>query len=383
MTASMTRPEKYTGRPEALYLAFELSNRTWKLGMTVGFGQKARERNVPAGNLLRLKEEILAAKQRFGLPEKAPVYSCYEAGRDGFWIHRALEEMGVENVVVDPSSIEVPRRKRRAKTDRLDVHKLLRLLLRYRLGERKVWSVVRVPSVAAEDDRHMHRELAELKRERTQHINRIRGLLATLGVRHRLRWRRDLAEQLKQLRLWDGSGLPPAVHCRLLRESERLQCVQRQIRELEGDRAELLRECHSRETEIARQMTRLRGIGPNGAWVFAMEFFCWRDLRNRRQVGALAGLTPTPHSSGDLDREQGISKSGNRYIRAIAIELAWSWLRFQPQSELSQWFQKRFASSPRLRRVGIVALARKLLIALWRWVDQSILPAGAELKTVR
>lgn len=209
------------------------------------------------------------------------------------------------------------------------------------------------------------------------------GTADQFGVRHRLRWRRDLAEQLKQLRLWDGSGLPPAVHCRLLRESERLQCVQRQIRELEGDRAELLRECHSRETEIARQMTRLRGIGPSGAWVFAMEFFCWRDLRNRRQVGALAGLTPTPHSSGDLDREQGISKSGNRYIRAIAIELAWSWLRFQPQSELSQWFQKRFASSPRLRRVGIVALARKLLIALWRWVDQSILPAGAELKAVR
>jgi transposase len=201
MPTFTTRPEKYTGQAEALYLAFELSSRTWKLGMTVGFGQKARERNVAAGDLLRLKEEILAAKERFGLPKKAPVYSCYEAGRDGFWIDRALKAMGVENVVVDPSSIEVPRRKRRAKTDRLDVHKLLRLLLRYQLGERKVWSVVRVPSIEAEEDRHMHRELAELKREQTQHINRIRGLLATLGVRHRLRWKRDLAEQLKQLRL--------------------------------------------------------------------------------------------------------------------------------------------------------------------------------------
>jgi transposase len=175
MTVPTARHDQYTDREKPLFLAFELSHRNWKLGMTVGFGQKARERDVPAGDLLRLAEEIRLAKKRFGLSPMAPVYSCYEAGRDGFWLHRALSEMSVENVIVDPSSIEVPRRRRRAKTDRLDVHQLLRLLLRYRMGEKKVWSVVRVPSVEAEDNRHLHRELAELKRERTRQINRIKG----------------------------------------------------------------------------------------------------------------------------------------------------------------------------------------------------------------
>lgn len=377
MTVPTPRHDQYIDREKPLFLAFELSHRNWKLGMTVGFGQKARERDVPAGDLLRLADEIRLAKKRFGLSPMAPVYSCYEAGRDGFWLHQALSEMRVENVIVDPSSIEVPRRKRRAKTDRLDVHQLLR----YRMGEKKVWNVVRVPSVEAEDNRHLHRELAELKRERTRQINRIKGLLIAVGVRQSPRWRRDFPSQLEQIRLWDGSRLPPALRCRLLREHERLECVQRQILELEGDRAELLRECHSPETEVARKMTLLRGVGANGAWLIAMEFFTWRDLRNRRQVGALAGLTPTPHSSGESGREQGISKAGNRHIRAIAIELAWCWLRFQPRSQLSQWYQQRFGGgSPRLRRIGIVALARKLLIALWRWVDQSTLPAGAELK---
>lgn len=381
MDAATTRHGQYTHSEQALYVAFELSLRTWKLGITVGFGQKARERNLPAGDLTALMEEIRLAKKRFGLSPSIPVYSCYEAGRDGFWIHRALLEMGLVNVVVDPSSIEVPRRKRRAKTDRLDVHKLLKLLIRYRMGETKVWSVVRVPSVEDEDNRHLHRELIALKRERTSHINRIKGLLATVGVRLKPRWR-NFAEQLEQVHLWDGSRLPPAVHCRLLREHERLLCVQRQISELQADRAESLQECTSPQVTKARKLTALRGIGANCAWLLAMEFFAWRTLDNRRQVGALAGLTPTPHSSGDMGREQGISKAGNRYIRTLAIEMAWAWIRFQPRSQLSQWFQQRFGSgSPRLRRIGIVAVARKLLIALWRWVEQDLLPEGAELRT--
>jgi transposase len=380
MTTATTRPEQYSRPEKALYVAFELSHRTWKLGITVGFGQKARERNIPSGDLLRLEEELGQAKKRFQLPSAAPVYTCYEAGRDGFWIHRALQELGVENVVVDPSSIEVPRRKRRAKTDRLDVHKLLTLLMRYRMGESKVWSVVRVPSPEEEDNRHLHRELMGLKRERTRHINRIKGLLISVGVGLRLR-RRNLVAELEKVRLWDGSRLPPALHCRLVREHERLECVQRQILELESERAEILREARSREVGVARRLLQLRGIGSNGAWLLAMEFFSWRQLRNRRQVGALAGLTPTPHASGDLGREQGISKAGNRHIRAMAIEIAWGWLRFQPRSELSQWYNQRFGSgSPRLRRIGIVALARKLLIALWRWTEGEVLPAGAELK---
>lgn len=377
---STTRPTQYSHSEPALYVALELSSRTWKLGMTVGFGQKARERNVSAGNLVSLAEEVRLAKKRFGLRQSAPTYSCYEAGRDGFWIHRALVEMGVVNVIVDPSSIEVPRRKRRAKTDRLDVHKLLKLLIRYRLGEAKVWSVVRVPSVEDEDNRHLHRELIALKRERTRHVNRIKGLLAAVGVFLTARWR-TLPEQLKQVRLWNGTPLPPAVHCRILREHERLMCLQRQIVELEGDRAECLRDCQSPAVQSARKLSLLRGLGANGAWLLAMEFFSWRDLRNRRQVGALAGLTPTPHSSGEQGREQGISKSGNRYIRSLVVEIAWAWLRFQQRSELSKWYQERFGGGgPRLRRIGIVALARKLLIALWRWTDQDLLPVGAELR---
>jgi transposase len=380
MDAATTRDTQYTQPAKALYLAFELSSKTWKLGLTVGFGQKARERDVSAGDLLTLQKEIDQAKKRFGLPPDAPVYSCYEAGRDGFWIHRALVEMGVDNVVVDPASIEVPRRKRRAKTDRLDVHKLLKLLLRYHLGEPKVWSVVRVPSVEDEDNRHLHRELLALKRERTQHVNRIKGLLAGVGVRLPLRLRLIL-EQLEKARLWDGSTLPPALHCRLRREHERLLCVQRQIVELEGDRAECLKECNSPAVKKARKMSSLRGVGANGAWLLSMELFSWRQFRNRRQVGAVSGLTATPHDSGDQAREQGISKAGVVYVRSLAIELAWAWLRFQPRSELSQWYAQRFGGGGRrLRRIGIVALARKLLIALWRWCEQDILPAGAELK---
>jgi len=382
MHATATRQAQYSHPEKALYIAFELSRRTWKLGISVGFGQKARERNVRAGDLAGLAEEIRLARKRFGLTRSVPVYSCYEAGRDGFWIHRALEEMGVVNVVVDPSSIEVPRRKRRAKTDRLDVHKLLKLLLRYRLGEDKVWSVVRVPSVEEEDNRHLHRELTALKQERTAHINRIKGLLAGVGVQLQPRWRR-LREQLEKVRLWDGSRLPPALHCRILRELERFLVVQTQINELQAERAEILREARGREVESVRKMMSLKGIGANGAWLLGMEFFSWREFRNRRQVGGLSGLAPTPHASGDLGREQGISKAGNRYIRTLAIELAWAWLRFQPRSQLSEWYQQRFGGGgPRLRRIGIVALARKLLIALWRWVDQDVLPAGAELRKV-
>lgn len=380
--ATARTPQQYSPAEKSLYIAFELSRRTWKLGLTVGFGQKARERNVRAGDLAGLQEEIQAARKRFGLSRSAPVYSCYEAGRDGFWIHRALEEMGLQNVVVDPSSIEVPRRKRRAKTDRLDVHKLLRLLIRYHLGESKVWSLVRVPSVEEEDNRHLHRELIALKRERTAHINRIKGLLASVGVQLKPRWRL-LREQLEQVRLWDGSRLPAALHCRLLREYDRFLLLQRQIRELQAERAEILREDRSRAAESARKMMALRGVGVNGAWLLAWELFSWRDLRNRRQIGALSGLTPTPHSSGDSGREQGISKAGNRYVRTLAIEMAWAWLRFQPHSQLSQWYQERFGrGEPRLRRIGIVALARKLLIALWRWSEQDVLPTGAELRAV-
>jgi transposase len=360
-------------------LALELGWGEWKLGFTTGLGQKPRLRTMPAGDLARLSEEIRRAKERFRLPAKSRVVSCYEAGRDGFWLHRFLVAHGVENQVVDSASIEVNRRARRAKTDRLDVTKLVLMLVRYAEGERKVWSVVRVPSVEEEDRRQLHRELSMLKRERTRQSNRIKGLLASVGVRVAVQ--KDLAEQLDQVRLWDGSPLAPGLRLRLQGEVERLEFIVGQIKELEQERAELLRHSTAPEIDKVRQLVRLKGIGVNSAWVDVMEFFAWRQFRNRRQVGALAGLTPTPYTSGASSREQGISKAGNRHVRAMAIEIAWGWLRFQPRSKLTLWYRERFGhGNSRLRRIGIVAVARRLLVDLWRYVEFGVVPEGAELK---
>jgi len=362
-----------------LYLAFELGNNKWKLGFTVGLGQRPRQRNINAGDLAALDWEIQRAKKRFGLPQTAPLMSCYEAGRDGFWLHRYLLASGVENLVVDSASIEVNRRAKRAKTDRLDVGKLLTMLIRYHCGEKKVWSVVNVPSVEAEDKRHLHRQLASFKVDRTRHINRIKGLLAGQGVRMPVG--ADFLQKLDGVRLWDGSLLPKGLRSRLEREYACLQFVDRQIKELEAERTEAIRTSDDPSVEKVRGLMRLRGIGENSAWLFVMEFFGWRDFHNRREVGALAGLTPTPYQSGDESQEQGISKAGNRPIRAMAVEIAWGWLRHQPQSELSRWYQRRFGhGSKRLRKIGIVALARKLLVAFWRYLEFGEIPAGAQLK---
>lgn len=362
-----------------LYLAFELSNKKWKLGFTIGLGQKPRERTIDAGDLLVLQEEIRLAKKRFHLPEDTRVLSCYEAGRDGFWIHRYLLAQDIENLVVDAASIEVPRRARRAKTDRMDVGKLLTMLIRYDCGEKKVWSVVRPPSPEAEDKRHLHRELSTLKTDRTRHVNRIKGLLVGQGVR--IPVKADFLERLDHVRLWDGSPLPCWLRVRLEREFAALEFAGQQIKELEAERKRLIRTSTDPSIEKVRQLMRLKGIGENSAWLYAMEFFGWREFRNRREVGSLAGLTPTPYQSGDESREQGISKAGNRPIRAMAIEIAWGWLRHQPQSELSLWFQERFGhGSKRMRKIGIVALARKLLVALWRYLEYGEIPAGAQLK---
>jgi transposase len=373
-----TTQAQYSTLP-TLYIAFELSNKKWKLGFTIGLGQKPRERSVGAGDLLALEEEIRLAKKRFGLPANARVLSCYEAGRDGFWIHRYLLAQGIENLVVDAASIEVPRRARRAKTDRMDVGKLLTMLIRYDCGEKRAWSVVKVPSVEAEDKRHLHRELTTLKTDRTRHINRIKGLLVGQGVR--LPVGGDFLDRLQDVRLWDGSPLPSGLRARVTQEYAGLQFVQQQIKALEAERRQMIRTSDDPSVEKVRWLMRLKGIGENSAWLFVMEFFDWREFRNRREVGALAGLTPTPYQSGDESREQGISKAGNRPIRAMAIEIAWGWLRHQPQSELSRWYQERFGhGSKRVRKIGIVALARKLLIAWWRYLELGEIPVGAQLK---
>jgi transposase len=361
-----------------LYVAFELSWGTWKLAFSVGPGQPPRIRSIPARCINSVMIEIRKAKLRFGLPENAKVVSCFEAGRDGFWIHRLLENEGIQNVVVDSASIEVSRRKRRAKSDRLDAVKLVSMLIRWHDGEKNVWSVVRVPTAADEDRRQLHRELIELKANRTELHNRIKGLLAGLGLSVVIDAK--LPARLEKLRQWDGSEVLPALKGRILRAFERLQLVARQIGELEAQRAREIREDPSPQGEQTRRLMKLKGIGSNGAWLLVREFFSWRQIRNRRELASLAGLTPTPYNSGESQREQGISKAGNRLVRWMMIQLAWGWLRYQPKSKLSRWYQRRFGKGKsRMRKVGIVALARKLLIALWRYLETGEVPAGAEL----
>lgn len=364
-----------------LYLAFELGWNEWKLAFAAGPADSPRLRSLGGRNTQGLLQEIAKAKKRFGLDEGAPVHSCYEAGRDGFWLHRFLDSQGIVNQVVDSSSIEVQRRGRRRKTDRLDAGKLLSMLIRWHQGERNVWRVVQIPSVIDEDRRQLHRDLLELKAQRTQHTNRIKGLLASCGL--------DVPgvderfpEVLAELRTWDDQAVPAELQQRLRREHERWQLVHRQIKDLESERARRVRTSKDQPMTKVRQLLCLRGIGVNSAWLFVMEFFGWRRIRNRKQLGALAGLTPTPYQSGDSDREQGISKAGNRRLRTMAVEIAWCWLRYQPASALSGWYEKRFAKgSSRQRRIGIVALARKLLVALWRFLETGEVPAGAETVT--
>ncbi len=374
-----TTQVNHTTNPQKIYMAMELSNTEWRLGFTIGLGQRPRLRKVRARDLRGLMEEIQKSKERFDLPECTPVMSCYEAGRDGFWLHRFLIAQGVKNQVVDSASLEVNRRKRRAKTDRIDVGKLLTMLVRAAQGERKVWSVVNPPSAEEEDQRQLHRDLMALKRERTHHINRIKGLLASQGVQMAVKT--NFLTQLETVRLWDGSRLGDGLQDRLEREYQRYQLAQEQIRQIDQIRREAIRSGDTPALEQVRQLMRLKGIGINCAWLYVMEFFCWRGFHNRRELGALAGLTPTPYQSGDNSREQGISKAGNRHIRAMAMEIAWAWLRFQPDSALSLWYQRRFGhGNSRIRRIGIVALARKLLIALWRYLELGVIPEGAQLQ---
>ncbi len=374
MLPAATRP-----RGPTLYLAFELGNTEWKLGMTVSLDHAPLVRTVAARSLNALDAEIARAKAHFGLPAAAAVHSCYEAGRDGFWLHRYLVSRGIANVIVDSSSIEVNRRRRRAKTDRLDARKLVTMLVRAAGGEKQVWSVVHVPTVAEEDRRQVHRELLFARRDRGRHTNRIKGLLACQGVP--LVHIQELPSHLVTARLWDGSPLPTLLCARLEREWATVLEYTARIRQLKQERRALLRATDDPAIAQVRQLNQLRGIGVDSAWLYVMEFFAWRQFRNRRQVGGLAGLTDMHYQSGDLQHEQGISKAGNRWVRALAINTAWSWLRYQPRSALARWYQKKFGKgNGRMRKIGIVALARKLLIAFWRYLETGMIPEGAVLR---
>lgn len=363
----------------AVCMAIESGASEWKLYFSTGLGQHPRERTIPAQRLDRLATEVARAKEHFRLLGDARVASCYEAGRDGFWLHRALVAMGIENAVLESGAIEVKRQKRRAKTDRVDGGSLLRMLWRYQNGERKVFSIVRVPSPEAEDARELHRELMTAKRDRTRVTNRIKGLLFKVGIT--LPNLRDLPRQLKRIRLWNGEALPQGLAARLRRGWSTVEHLTEQIREMQAERRRLLRAGKDAAAECAGKLMKLGGIGENAGCLFAVEFFAWREFQNRRQVGGLAGLTGTPYQSGATHREQGISKAGSRWMRGMVVEIAWGWLRHQPQSELSLWYARKYGhGNSRMRRIGIVALSRKLLIELWRYLETGAPPAGALLK---
>jgi transposase len=271
MTTLATRNTQDTTTEGTLFVAFELSEKTWKLGFTTGHGQKPRERTVTARQQERVLDEIAQAKRRMGLPESAAVVSCYDAGREGFWVHRCLQGHGITNHVVDSSAIEVNRRQRRAKRDGLAVRKLLSMLMRYHQGERQVWQVVKIPSMAAEDQRHLHRDLETLKQERASTTTRIQGLLRSQGLR--VPSLTKLPEQLEALRLWDGSPLPPGLRRRVLRVYAQHTFLSAQIAAVEAERRAQLRASTEAHIDKVRQLMQLKGIGINGAWLLVREFF--------------------------------------------------------------------------------------------------------------
>ena len=367
---AMTRPAMSVSEP-TLYVAFELGKKDWKLAMTAGFGVPPWLRTGPSGDWAAVARAIAQGRARFGLPAGAPVVSCYEAGRDGFWIHRALWALGIANRVVDSASIEVNRRARRAKTDRLDALKLVTMLVRVGGGERRVWSEVRVPTVAAEAARHVSRERTALTQDQTRLVNQMRGWLATWGTtlpaRRRAAW-------WTTLRDWAGTALPAEVQARLARADARLAGLAAQIAELEAQQQAAVT---AAAPLAVQRLVQLKGVATTSASVLLDEGLVWRAFQNRRQIGGLLGFAPTPYDSGESKREQGISRAGNARLQAISIQLAWNWVRWQPQSALTQWYQAKFGKGKRARRIGIVAVARKLVIALWRYGTAGVVPAGA------
>jgi transposase len=369
-----------------VHVAFELGKAKWKLGVMLPGSAKLSRYTIAGGDLAALAGRLEAARAKAGRSSGKPVaiLSCYEAGLDGHWLHRWLTQEGVVNHEIDPSSIEVNRRARRAKTDRIDLDRIMRAFLAHLRGEPRACAVLHVPSPEDEDRKRRNRERERLIKERTAHSNRIAGLLQGQGIRHAMPLKAGFPASLEQLRTADGRPLPPRLKDELVREHERLQLVHKQLCVLEAEnKAE--RRLAAPGTAAAKivQLAGLKGIGPVGAQGLVNEVF-YRSFDNRRQVGSCFGLAGTPFNSGNRERDQGISKAGNRRARTLAIELAWLWLQHQPESALSRWFHERVRNiKGRIRRITIVALARKLMVALWRYLETGMVPTGAALRPSR
>jgi transposase len=363
--------------------AIELSKQSWVIGFNTPLSEKISRRTLSGCDWKGLLELIEGVRARVSreMGRAVAVMSCYEAGYDGFWLHRQLEAHGVRNYVIDPASLQVDRRARRVKTDRIDAERLLRSLMAYLRGEPKVWSVVRVPSVAEEDARRLHRERDRLVLERVQHVNRIKGLCALHGIYDYHPLRPQATARLEQLRTAQGGELPPRLKSEIKRELHRLELVVEMIATLEAERDAIVEDEASTHlnAEKIQNLHKLKAIGPEFAAVLVGEIF-HRSFDNRRQLASYVGVTPSPFQSGSMAHEGGISKAGNRKGRTTGIELAWLWLRYQPDSDLSIWFRARVGiMKGRIRRIAIVALARKLLVALWRYLETGLVPRGAVL----
>jgi transposase len=367
-----------------VYVSIELSVSSWLVAARLPGVEKSRLHRLEGGDATALLKTIadLQLKASAKLGCSADVACCFEAGRDGFWLHRLLTANGISAYILEPTSILVNRRARRAKTDRLDAEGMLRVLVTWLAGDRQVCSMVRVPTPDEEDAKRPHREREQLVHDKQRIENRIEALLFTQGIRGRpsLRsWERDVAA----LRTGDGRALPPLLQAELNRLRRRLVLVLELIRELEDNRARAMEEAEVADKMIGKitALQRIRGIGENFAAVLALEVF-YRSFDNRRQLASYVGITPIPYQSGGMDRDRSISRAGNPRARTTMVQLAWLWLRYQPDSALAIWFRERVGTlQGRTRRIAIVAVARKLLIALWRYVETGVVPDGVALRT--
>lgn len=366
-----------------IFVALDLSKNTWVIAVGSPISGKISQYRIAGGDAQGLRHLIEELRRRAAraTATEVGVSCCYEAGPDGFWLHRLLTDHGIDNHVIDAASVHVSRRARRAKTDRLDAETLVRVLMAYHRGERKVCSMVRVPTIEAEDIKRQHRERERLVAARTAHVARIKGLASTQGVRDVTPLRADWPAALQSLRTGDGHPIPSCLKAELLREWRRLQLVVEMIKAVEQERDQPPQEeAHAANNEKRQLLKKLKGVGPSFATVLTREVF-YRRFANRREVGSYVGLAPTPFNSGAMRRDQGISKAGNPRARATAIELAWLWLKHQPESTLSQWFRARTGSlQGRIRKITIVAVARKLIVALWRYLETGVVPTGAVIK---
>jgi transposase len=365
----------------AIFVSMELSRTSWLLtSLSPGAGERMSKHALRSGDVAGLWARLsqLREKVRVRTGQVFPIIVVQEAGMDGFWIHRLLQANGIESHVVDPASIATSRRRRRAKTDKIDGEALLRALLAYKRGEPRVCAMVRAPTSQQEDCRRICRERKTLTAERVEHVNRIKGLLFTQGVSDYEPLQRKRRERLEELRTGDGRLLPEHLKAQIGRELDRLELVLQQIKCVEAERDALPSLSDAGMPAPATMLKKLKGIGPEFAGVLSSEGL-FRSFSNRRQVAAYAGLAPTPWQSGSVALEQGVSKAGNPRLRTTMIQLAWLWLRHQPHSLLTLWFHRRVQlNGGRVRKVLIVALARKLLIAFWKYVTAGVVLEGAE-----